>query len=135
MLGKSGGLEFKQFMDQIGNFSSPQRQIVNSAITESPKIMERIAEELPPDLQLDVVSNAVMNPLKGKTESEENERIKRADKGIAEWIQSTDASTLDTALSGRAVSFQASAKLFGVLVSDPSAPHQEHGTAVQTYGR
>jgi hypothetical protein len=120
MLGKSGGLEFEQFMKQMGNFSSPQQQIVNSAITESPKILERIAEDLPPGLQLDVVSNAVMNPLKGKTESEEKERVKRADRGIAEWIQSTDVSTLDTALSGKAVSFQASAKLFGVLASDPA---------------
>src|SRR5262245_35194218 len=63
MLGKSGRLEFEQFFKQIGNFSVSQRQLVNSAISESPKIMERIAEELHPGTQLSVVSDAILNPL------------------------------------------------------------------------
>ena len=118
MIENSNPLEFEQFMAQLKHFSSSQRELVNSAISESPRIMERVADELPAGTQLSIVSDAILHPMKGKTEKDERKRQERADKGFGEWMQRTDTGTLNVALEGRGIDFRASAKLFGVLASD-----------------
>lgn len=88
--------------------------------TESTKLMERVGRELRQSEQLTLVWNAVMHPSVGKTEKEEAKRRARFDKGVAAWMENTDVDTLDKALNGKNIDIRASAKLLGVLVSDPA---------------
>jgi len=95
--------------------------MINSAITESPKIMERVGSELSQSEQLSFIKESVMNPMHGANEKEEKKRMERADKGIGAWMQATDADTLNKALEGKTVNdIKVSAKLFGVMTSDPA---------------
>jgi hypothetical protein len=95
--------------------------MINSAMTESPQIMGRIGSELPQKEQLAIIKESVMNPLHGKNEKEEKQRLERADKGIGEWMQNTDVETLNKALEGKTVDdIKVSAKLFGAMASDPA---------------
>ncbi len=119
-IGKLDGRDFRNFMDSYSTFPDDQRQLINSAITESEKIMGRIGSELTQGDQLKVVQEAVMNPLKGKNPKEEEKRLKRSDKGVAEWMSNTDRDTLDKALDGRSIDIRASAKLYGTMAAEPS---------------
>lgn len=119
-IGKTDKAEFRNFMKNYSKFPADQQQLINSAITESEKIMGRIGMELPQDEQLKVVQEAVMNPLKGKTPKEEQKRLERFDKGVEGWMRSTDIDTLDKALDGRSINIKASAKLYGTLVANAS---------------
>ena len=105
-------------MNHYSTFPADQKQLINSAITESEQIMGRIGSELQPDDQLKIVQEAVMNPLKGKTPKDEEKRLARFDKGVSQWMQRTDTATLDKALDGRSIDFKASAKLYAAMVAD-----------------
>jgi hypothetical protein len=118
ILGKTDKLEFEYFLKHYDTFPEDQRQLINSAITESEQIMGRIGSELKPDVQLKIVQDAIMNPAKGKTPKEEEKRLARADKGVSQWMQRTDTATLDKALDGRSIDFKASAKLYAAMVAD-----------------
>jgi hypothetical protein len=112
--------EFATFMKKFPNFSMADKALIQSAIIESPKIMQRVADELSQAEQLTVVWNAVMDSTRGSTAKEESKRQERADKGIVAWMQRTDVDTLHKALDGKSIDFKASAKLYGSLVSDPA---------------
>jgi hypothetical protein len=117
---KTDKTEFATFMKKYPNFSMDEKALIHSAMMESPKIMERVAGELSQSEQLTVVWNAVMDSTHGSTPKEESKRQERADKGLAAWMQKTDSDTLNKSLDGKSIDFKASAKLYGVLTSDPA---------------
>lgn len=117
---KTDKTEFATFMKKYPNFSMDEKALIHSAMMESPKIMERVAGELSQSEQLTVVWNAVMDSTHGATPKEEGKRQERADKGLAAWMQRTDSDTLNKSLDGKSIDFKASAKLYGVLTSDPA---------------
>jgi hypothetical protein len=117
---KTDKAEFKLFMAKYPSFSNTQKELINSAITESPKIMERVAGELSQAEQLTVVWNGMMHSSRGKSEKEETKRQERTDKAMGAWMQRTDVDTLNKALDGKSIDPRASAKLFAVIGSDPA---------------
>lgn len=112
--------EFATFMKKYPSFSMDQKALIHSAMMESPKIMGRVATELNESEQLTVIWNAVEHSTHGANPKDEAKRQERADKGIAAWMQKTDTDTLNKALDGKSIDFRASAKLYGVLTSDPA---------------
>lgn len=119
-IAKTDKTEFANFVSKLSNFSDAQKELIHSAFTESPKLMERVARELKPAEQLSLVKNAVMHPSVGKTEKEEAKRLERFDNGIAAWMENTDMETLNNALDAKHIDIRASAKLLGVLAHNPN---------------
>ncbi len=117
---KTDKSEFATFMKKYPSFSMDEKALIHSAMMESPKIMERVAGELNQSEQLTVVWNAVTDSTHGATPKDETKRQERADKGLAAWMQKTDSETLNKALDGKSIDYKASAKLYGVLTSDPA---------------
>jgi hypothetical protein len=119
MIGNTDKTEFVKFMAKLPNFPTAQKELIHSAISESPKIMNRVAAELESEQQLTVIMNATKYPYHRKSEKEEAESLKRFDKAVGEWIERTDVDTLNKALDGT-VDIEMSGKLFGVMMSNPS---------------
>lgn len=121
-LAKADPDQFSDFMRDLPNLPQAQKELVNSAITESPKIMERVAAELPQDQQLSVIRDAMMHPAPAGSEKEETKRMERTDKAMTEWMRRTDTETLGKALDGQNLNdLKAASKLYGVLASNPAA--------------
>lgn len=121
-LEKSDPGQFADFMRDYPNLPQAQKELINSAITESPKIMDRVARELPQDQQLTIVRDAMMHPAPATSEKDEAKRMQRTDKAMAEWIRGTDRDTLSKALDGQNINdIKAASKLYGVMASNPAS--------------